>query len=172
MAFTKALWERIGGFPEQVLVGEDTLFDFEARRQTKPAFIANAKAHYCPRNTFRSACHQMARYAVSDGKARVRWSRLFRNAARCVLEVLALASLRWSLCSACLVVLALEAWYAFHRDWRYLVRFGQGGAGAICIFRRRALGGGRKPDSRTVLRSSRMTNRQKRGRGTTGTQGT
>lgn len=125
MAFTKALWERIGGFPEDVLVGEDTLFDLAARRQTEPAFIANAKAHYCPKNTFRSGTHQMARYALSDGQAGVRWSRLLRNAARCVLEVMALASLRWTLVPL-LVILALESWYAFHRDGRQLLRFGAG----------------------------------------------
>ncbi len=123
MAFTKALWERIGGFPESVLVGEDTLFDFAARRLTTPAFIADAKAIYSPRNSFRAATHQMARYAVSDGKARVRWARLFRNAARCGLEVLALGSLWWSVIPL-LVVLALESWYAYHRDWKFLVRFG------------------------------------------------
>ena len=123
MAFTKALWERIGGFPEAVLVGEDTLFDFDARRLTAPAFIANAKAIYYPRNTFRTAAHQMARYAVSDGMARVRSARLIRNAARCVLEVLALGSLRWSVIPL-LLVLALESWYAYHRDWRFLGRFG------------------------------------------------
>ena len=77
-------------------MGEDTLFDLEARRLTAPAFITNAKALYRPRNTFRSACRQMARYAVSDGQARVRWARLFRNAVRCVAEVLALVCLRWS----------------------------------------------------------------------------
>jgi glycosyltransferase involved in cell wall biosynthesis len=123
MAFTKELWERIGRFPEQVLVGEDTLFDLEARRLTDPAFIANAKAHYRPGNTFRSASHQMARYAISDGQAGVRGSRLLRNAARCLLEVLALASLRWTVVPL-LVVLVLESWFAFHRDGRQLVRFG------------------------------------------------
>lgn len=123
MAFTKALWERIGGFPEAVLVGEDTLFDFDARQLTAPAFIANAKAIYYPRNTFRSACHQLGRYAVSDGKARVRTARLFRNAARCVLEVMALACLYWSVIPL-IVVVVLESWYAYHRDWRFLYRFG------------------------------------------------
>jgi hypothetical protein len=123
MAFTKALWERIGGFPEEVLVGEDTLFDFEARRQTAPAFIANAKAIYRPQNSFRSATHQMARYAVSDGQAGVRRARLFRNAARCVLQLLALASLRW-MPIPLVVVLVLESWFAFHQDWRFLRRFG------------------------------------------------
>jgi len=133
MAFTKALWQRIGGFPEQVLVGEDTLFDLEARRQTEPAFIANAKAHYRPGNTFRSASHQMARYALSDGQAGVRWSRLFRNATRCVLEVLAVASLYWSFVPL-LVVLVLESWFAFHRDWRQLIRFGAGAVVARFAF--------------------------------------
>jgi glycosyltransferase involved in cell wall biosynthesis len=82
MAFTKDLWQRIGGFPEHVLVGEDTLFDLEARRQTQPAFVFNAKALYRPLNTFRSACRQMKRYAISDGQAGVRWARLFRNSVR------------------------------------------------------------------------------------------
>lgn len=123
MAFTKRLWKSIGGFPEQVLVGEDTLFDMEARRVTKPAFIANAKAFYRPLYTFRSACHNMARYALSDGAAGVRWARLFRNAARCVVQVAALACLPWSVIPLA-VILVVEAWFAFHRDWRYLPRFG------------------------------------------------
>jgi len=123
MAFTKALWQRIGGFPEQVLVGEDTLFDMEARRLTRPAFVTNAKALYRPMNTFRSASRQMARYAISDGQARVRWARLFRYAARCLLEVAALICLRWSVIPA-LMVLALELWFAFQKDWRFVGRFG------------------------------------------------
>ena len=123
MAFTKSLWQRIGGFPEQVLVGEDTLFDFEARRLTTPTFIFNAKALYRPQNTFRTAMHQMARYAFSDGQAGVRWARLFRNALRCLLQVAALALLRWSSIPLA-AIFALECWYAFHRDLRFLPRFG------------------------------------------------
>ena len=123
MAFTKDLWERIGGFPEAVLVGEDTLFDFEARRLTAPAFQENAKALYHPQNTFRSATHQLARYAVSDGMARVRWARLFRNAARCVLEVLASPACAGAL-FRCLCVLVLESWFAFHRTGDFFCRFG------------------------------------------------
>jgi len=123
MAFTKALWQRIGGFPEQVLVGEDTLFDLEARRLTAPAFVSNAKALYRPGNSFRSAAHQMARYAISDGQAGVRWARLFRNAARCLIEIAALVCLLWSVIPL-LIVLVIECWYAFHRDARFLPRFG------------------------------------------------
>ncbi len=123
MAFTKALWQRIGGFPEDVLVGEDTLFDLAARRQITPAFASNAKAIYRPLNSFRSATHQMARYAISDGQAGVRWARMFRNASRCVLQIAALIALAWSVIPLP-AVLALECWYAFHRDWRFLPRFG------------------------------------------------
>jgi glycosyltransferase involved in cell wall biosynthesis len=123
MAFTKKLWQRIGTFPEQVLVGEDTLFDMEARRQTEPAFIRNAKALYRPQYSFGAACQNMARYALSDGAAGVRWARLFRNAARCAVEVAALVWLRWSVIPL-LVILASESWFAFHRDFRFLTRFG------------------------------------------------
>lgn len=133
MAFTRALWERIGGFPEHVLVGEDTLFDMEARRRTAPAFVNNAKALYRPQNSFYAAFHQMARYAISDGQAGVRWARMLRNAARCALQVLALLSLRWTL-APLLAVLALEGWYAFHRDARYLPRFGPRAIAARFLF--------------------------------------
>ena len=133
MAFTRALWERVGGFPEQVLVGEDTLFDAQARRGAKTAFVTKAKAFYRPQNTFRSATHQMARYAISDGQAGVRRSRLFRNAARCLLQLLALACLRWTLIPF-LVVLVLESWYAFHRDWRFLRRLGARAIAARFVF--------------------------------------
>ncbi len=52
MAFRKELWKRIGGFPETVFFGEDTLFDLEARRLTPPAFVAGAKAIYRPQYNF------------------------------------------------------------------------------------------------------------------------
>jgi len=124
MAFTRALWDLIGGFPEDVLVGEDTLFDFAARRNGRTSYIANAKALYRPQNSFRSACHQMARYATADGMARIRFARLGRNAGRCLLELAALFSLQWSI-APLLVVAAIEGWYAFHRDARQICSFGR-----------------------------------------------
>lgn len=133
MAFTRSLWERAGGFPEEVLVGEDTLFDREARRLTAPAFVARAKAIYRPRNSYRSACRQMARYAMSDGMARVRGTRLVRHAGRCALELAALLCLRWTL-APLVVVLAIEGWYAFGKDGRQLRRFGGRAVWARLLF--------------------------------------
>jgi Glycosyltransferases, probably involved in cell wall biogenesis len=133
MAFTKDLWRRVGGFPENVFLGEDTLFDFAARKASKPDFVSNAKAIYRPANTFRSACRQMARYAFSDGQAHVRTSRLVRNAVRCVLQIAAVAALPWSAIPL-LAVLVLEAVFAFKKDVRYLARFGAKAIAARFIF--------------------------------------
>ena len=123
MAFARNLWQEIGGFPEEVLVGEDTLFDLEARRRTQPYFAPNAKALYRPQNTFRSAAHQLARYAISDGQAGVRWARMFRNAARCLVEIAVLVVLPWTWIPLA-VDFVLECWFALKRDWRFLPRFG------------------------------------------------
>ena len=119
MAFTRDLWRKLGGFPETVFYGEDTLFDLEARRVAPPAFPPHAKALYRPQNTFWSACQQLARYAVSDGILGVRRSRLVRNAARCVVEVLAVALLWWTWIPLALVGVMLLH-FAFAQDWFFL----------------------------------------------------
>ena len=137
MAFRKELWKRIGGFPETVFFGEDTLFDLQARRLTKPAFVAGAKALYRPQYDFVTAFNQLAGYAVSDGILGVRRARLVRNAARCFMQVLALFCLFlikipavrsskdwWWAAIPFLAVLLLQFWYAFHPDWRLLYRKG------------------------------------------------
>ncbi len=123
MAFSRKLWREIGGFPEEVLVGEDTLFDLQARRNTQPYFAPSAKAFYRPRNTFRSAAHQLARYAISDGQAGVRWARMLRNAARCLAEIAVVVLLAWTWIPLA-VDFVLECWFAYKQDWRFLPLFG------------------------------------------------
>jgi glycosyltransferase involved in cell wall biosynthesis len=123
MAFRKDLWEQIGGFPESFFFGEDTLFDLQARRLTPPAFVGDAKALYRPQYTFTSACRQLARYSISDGILGVRSARLYRNAARCLADVLALVSLYWTVVPF-LLILVLKAWFAFYPDGRALSRYG------------------------------------------------
>jgi len=119
MAFRKELWKRVGGFPEEFLLGEDTVFDLKARSLTSAAFPSSAKAFYRTRNTLPSALRQVARYATSDGVAGVRRARLIRNLARCVVEVLALAIVRYTpILLAC--VLAFEVYTAFRLDWQDL----------------------------------------------------
>jgi glycosyltransferase involved in cell wall biosynthesis len=133
MAFTKDLWRRLGGFPETVFFGEDTLFDLEARRVARTAFPPQAKAHYRPRNSFLSACRQLARYAVSDGVLGERRSRLARNATRCVIEMAALAALPWTWIPAAAVG-AMMLHFAFESDGRFLLRMQPGAAPARLAF--------------------------------------
>ena len=116
MAFRKELWQRVGGFPETVFLGEDTVFDSKVRKLVTPAFPEQAKASYQPRHTFRSALRQMVSYSVTDGVLGGRTARLWRNIARCVAEILAILALVYSPIPL-LCVLALEIYFAFRLDW-------------------------------------------------------
>jgi glycosyltransferase involved in cell wall biosynthesis len=119
MAFRKEIWQRVGGFPEDTLVGEDALFDLRVRKIVIPAFPERAKAIYRPGLNLKTAIKQIARYASSDGSLRIRRARLVRNLARCVVEVPALLALPFTVVPlSC--VLALEIYFAFRLDWRDL----------------------------------------------------
>lgn len=107
MAFTKSLWQRVGGFPESAFFGEDTLFDQQVRSVTPPFFVQCAKASYRPQYSFRFACRQFGGYSKSDGILGVRPARLTRNAARCFVEVAALAALPWTWIPLALVMVMI-----------------------------------------------------------------
>src|SRR5271167_3309074 len=123
MAFRKDLWRRVGGFPETVFLGEDTVFDAKVRKLVTPAFPERAKAAYQPRHTFRSALRQMVSYSVTDGVLGGRSTRQFRNIARCFVEILAVLALFYSPIPL-LCVLALEVYFAFRLDWSDLRKAG------------------------------------------------
>lgn len=123
MAFRKELWRRVGGFPENVFLGEDTVFDSKVRKLVTPAFAARAKAAYRPRHSFRSALRQMVSYSVTDGVLGGRSARLWRNIARCLVEILAAVALVYSPIPL-LCVLALEIYFAFRLDWSDLRKAG------------------------------------------------
>jgi Glycosyl transferase family 2 len=117
MAFRKQIWERAGGFPEDVFLGEDTVFDLRVRKMVAPAFAEQAKAFYRPRHSLKSALAQLASYAVTDGVLGTRRVRLLRNLARCVAEIAAIGLIpRTVIPLVC--VLALETYFAFRLDWR------------------------------------------------------
>jgi len=120
MAFRKEVWQRVGGFPETVFLGEDTVFDSKVRRLVTPAFAERAKASYRPRHTFQSALRQMVSYSVTDGVLGGRSARLWRNVARCLVEMLAVALAVVYSTIPLLCVLALEIYFAFRLDWRDL----------------------------------------------------
>ncbi len=115
MAFTREAWARAGGFPETLFIGEDVLFDQGMRRTTRTAFAAGAKAVYTPQNSLAEALRQVASYAVADGVAGMRQTRLLRNVLRCFGEIAALALLPLTVWPM-LLVLGLELYFAYRLD--------------------------------------------------------
>ncbi|CAN5472405.1 glycosyltransferase [soil metagenome] len=74
VAFTKAAWEKSGGYPEWLDYSEDLIFDFaiNAQQPQKPtAFVwaPQALVYFRPRENLRSFWTQYYRYARGDGKA-------------------------------------------------------------------------------------------------------
>ena len=70
VAFCKAAWERVGGYPEWLDYCEDLLFDFALRDAGCTfTFAPRAIVHFRPRPNVRSFAKQYYRYARGDGKA-------------------------------------------------------------------------------------------------------
>jgi len=71
IAFTKAAWQRVGGFPEWLtLTAEDTLFDIGLKRETRLwAFVPDAKVEWGLKTAWRELFSQIRAYARGDGEA-------------------------------------------------------------------------------------------------------
>lgn len=71
IAFTKTLWQRVGGYPEWLRWGEDTLFN-ELCLQAGARYVvaADAIVHWEVRPDLKAAILQFYRYALGDGLRR------------------------------------------------------------------------------------------------------
>ena len=70
VAFTKAAWQSVGGYPEWLDYCEDLVFDFALLEQYRPfAFAPEAIAYFRPRSSLRAFFKQYYLYARGDGKA-------------------------------------------------------------------------------------------------------
>lgn len=70
VAFTKAAWEAVGGYPEWLDYCEDLVFDMALRKQFGAfAFAPRALAHLRPRSSLKAFFKQYYYYARGDGKA-------------------------------------------------------------------------------------------------------
>jgi glycosyltransferase involved in cell wall biosynthesis len=70
VAFTRAAWQRAGGYPEWLDYCEDLVFDFRLREVAGPfAWAPRAIAHFRPRSSLSAFFTQYYRYARGDGKA-------------------------------------------------------------------------------------------------------
>jgi glycosyltransferase involved in cell wall biosynthesis len=76
MAFDKALWKQVGGFPERVDFAEDTLFGHQMRAVVKdPAVAIDAIVRWKPPRTLGALAGTAYRWGVGDAEAGIRgWS--------------------------------------------------------------------------------------------------
>lgn len=94
VAFRKAAWREVGGYPEWLDYSEDLVFDIALRDAGKPfVFAPGAVAHFRPRADLRAFYRQYYRYARGDGKANL-W--LKRHAARYATYSIGPAIAAWS----------------------------------------------------------------------------
>ncbi|MCC6802625.1 MAG: glycosyltransferase [Anaerolineae bacterium] len=70
IAFRKAAWITVGGYPEWLDYCEDLIFDLRLREIAAPTqFEPRARVHFRPRPTLEAFFRQYYRYARGDGKA-------------------------------------------------------------------------------------------------------
>jgi len=70
VAYRKAAWQMVGGYPEWLDYCEDLLFDFRLKAAgARFAFAPKALVYFRPRSSLRAFYTQYYRYARGDGKA-------------------------------------------------------------------------------------------------------
>lgn len=70
VAFRRDVWERVGGYPEWLPIGEDMHFDLEVVRSgATRRFVPEAMVRWFLRADLRSTLRQYFRYARGDGQA-------------------------------------------------------------------------------------------------------
>lgn len=96
VAFRKAAWVAVGGYPEWLDYCEDLIFDLRLKTAVAPtapfAFVPEAVVAFRPRGSLRSFFKQYYLYARGDGKADL-WRK--RHAARYLTYLVALPLIFW-----------------------------------------------------------------------------
>lgn len=117
VAFRKAAWAAVGGYPEWLDYCEDLVFDLRLKAAVKTpfAFAGEAVVAFRPRGTLRSYFKQYYLYARGDGKADL-WRK--RHAARYLTYVAAapMIALLGAVVHPALWLLALVGGYVYLRQ--------------------------------------------------------
>lgn len=70
IAFTKSIWEKVGGFDEKLSHNEDYVFAKKLKKTgTKIVFAKNAIVNWIPRNSYKEAFIMFFRFAFGDAEA-------------------------------------------------------------------------------------------------------
>jgi len=128
VAFRKAAWERVGGYPEWLDYCEDLIFDFKLRELGPFAFAPRALAYFRPRTSLAAFFQQYYRYARGDGKAdlwRVRHAVRYSAYLIAVPAIFLLGFWRTPLWWLLLLVCgAMVLWTPYKRLWQMIRSYG------------------------------------------------
>lgn len=125
VAFTKAAWQRVGGYPEWADTCEDLIFDLALRqRGARFAFAPDAAVQFRPRESARAYFRQYFTYARGDGVGRLFLRRhLIRYGSYVALVAMLLGVQRRRLpISMVLLSVMLGVVYHIHKPYRRLQR--------------------------------------------------
>jgi hypothetical protein len=116
IAFTRAAWERVGGYPEDHIWGEDTLLASRLHQICGPmVFVPGALVRYTVRGSWRNFAQLAHHYATGDGFYGLRRKSIARNAAKvCVIAGLVAGGVRvdpWLFAA-----IGLWVWWLVFRD--------------------------------------------------------
>lgn len=123
IAFTRAAWEAVGGFPEWADTCEDLIFDIALReRGFRFAWAPTAAVRFRPRSTPRGYFWQYFSYARGDGVAGLFTLRhVIRYSSYALLLVLVSIAYRWRAAVLWLIVLgaAVHVRRSLRRAWKH-----------------------------------------------------
>lgn len=123
VAFRKALWQRVGGYPEWLDVGEDMWFDLRVvALGGRRLFVPEAIVEWELRPGLRPFLRQYYRYARGDGQARMHDHRHAIRFAAYALGIAAAAVARYRPAALLVPAVAGAVWLrpAYRRAWRRL----------------------------------------------------
>jgi len=138
MAYTKALWHRVGGLPQWLCYSEDTLFDHKVRAMRVGwRFAGDAIVHWRPRSTLRSVARQFYGYGTGRGHTQIGAADFAYNL-RNMLLVAALIGLSiaipWAVASLILLAGYFYVWTFHPKAARIARRTQSWRAYPLCVF--------------------------------------
>lgn len=72
VAFTKELWQNVGGYPEWIPICEDVIFNLKIKKiGIIPEYIRKPLVFWRPRTSLKSYFKQLSRYTRSDGHGKL-----------------------------------------------------------------------------------------------------
>lgn len=114
LAYSRSLWQRVGGWPEWIRYSEDTLWDKKIRALgVKQVFCRDAIVDWRPRKTWRGLARQFYNYGTGRGQTQMGAENFRYNIRNFAILVACMLATMFTLVAAPLAALAFCYFYVF-----------------------------------------------------------